>query len=71
MYVTVNMQLVFRFVLKRAVIDTTISVVELTHPPPPPPPPPIFLEKQSERICIQGCKILNDARALLEACCIA
>lgn len=45
------MQLVFRFALNRAVIDTAISVVEFTHPPPPPPPPPIFLEKQSERIC--------------------
>lgn len=71
MYVAVNMQLVFRFALKRAVIDTTISVVEFTHPPPP--PPPIFLDKQSEGICsyVYKTKILNDARALLEACCIA
>lgn len=62
------MQLVFRFALKRAVIDTTISVVEFTHPPPN------FSLKAKRRymfIRIQDCKILNDARALLEACCVA
>lgn len=31
------MQLVFRFALNRAVIDTAISVVEFNHPPPPHP----------------------------------
>lgn len=67
------MQLVFRFVLNRAVIDTTISVVEFTHPHPHPHPQ--FFSKSKANVYmfirIQDCKILNDARALLEACCVA
>lgn len=67
------MQLVFRFALNRAVIDTAISVVEFTHPPTPTSTPNSSLKAKRTYmfIRIQDCKILNDVRALLEACCIA
>lgn len=43
------MQLVFRFALNRAVIDTAISVVEFTHPPHP--HPQFFSKSKANDIC--------------------